>query len=125
MQIYVLPSMRISGPPSAQVVLLLQRRDESLSPDLIEQGRVDVILDLGADAGELRDGVLGADRLDIERRLQLVITVADRGQLRIGDLELLRQHLLRPLLIGEREVIALDSPAQKSLEPVAIGRGRA
>ena len=45
--------MRISGPPSAQVVLLLQRRDESLSPDLIEQGRVDVILDLGADAMSL------------------------------------------------------------------------
>src|SRR5262249_30897724 len=101
---------RIGRRSSAPEVFLLHLREETLALDLIEQARVDVILEFAAAARELGENVLGAllRRLEVGRGLRLEIVVSDVKDAAAGAVQLFRQRLLRARGVGEREVVALD-----------------
>src|SRR4030088_2139199 len=75
------------------------------------QSRIHVVLDpRAALSADLRDDVLSAldRRFHVAWCLQLEIGVADVDDPAVGELELLREHLLGELLVREPEVISLD-----------------
>src|SRR5262249_37708816 len=93
------PTASLLGP-----VLLLHRRDETIGAQLGEQRGVDIVVKVAAGIGgrhRLED-VLGAGRIDlgVRRGLGFEVGVALIDDLGIGELELLRQHLLGALLVG-------------------------
>src|SRR5229473_1668366 len=80
----------IAASPLA-LVFLRHRREITFGAQRIDEARVDIVLDLLAAAGELRQDVVGARPrdLDIGRRLRLEVVVGDVEDFRIADLELL------------------------------------
>ena len=87
----------------------------------VEQACIDIVADFLADIGKLLEDVLRArDRgFEILRRLRLEVVVGDVEDFRIADLQLLRQYFLGALLVGERDVIALDARLEKAREQIA------
>ena len=64
----------------------------------------------------------GRGRLDVRRREQLEVVVADVEDFRVGDAGLPRQHLLGALLVGQREIIALGGRPDEARQHVAAFR---
>src|ERR1700744_5662074 len=83
-------------------ILLCHRVEIAVLLQAIEDAGIDIILDLAAAAGKLRQDIFRAlaRRLDIGRRLLLEVVVADVDDLGVGDAELLGQHLLGALLVA-------------------------
>src|SRR5262249_2164305 len=105
-------------------VLLLHRRDEAFGAQLGEQRGVNIVVKVAAGIvgrPPFAD-VLGTGWIDlgVRRGLGFEVGVALVDDLGIGELELLRQHLLGALLVGDRQVIPFDRGAQKFLERVAV-----
>src|SRR5438874_6945160 len=93
------PATRIMGRIATRlgsVVLLLQLREKTFPLDLVEQARVDVIVEPAAVAWELRQDVLGAllGRVEIGRRLRLEVVVGDVDHARRRAMQLLGKRRL-------------------------------
>src|SRR5262249_7254774 len=105
-------------------VLILDRTDDASAAQLGEQRGVNIVVKFAAGiVGRHRfEDVLGTGWIDlgVRRGLGFEVGVALVDDLGIGELELLRQHLLGALLVGDRQVIAFDRGAQEFLERVAV-----
>src|SRR6476620_130790 len=96
---------------SFQRIRLLQLREIALLLELVDDAEIEVVVhvaaaDVGPDRLELLEHAPGAfDRgCCVARHQALEIGVGRRDDFRIAGLELLRDHLLCLLLVGESEV---------------------
>src|SRR5262245_23110623 len=108
---------------SFALIFLLHGREKTFAAERVQQAQVDVVLDLLAAAGKLRQEVLGALARDLEigRRLCLEVGIGDVEDFRIGDPELPGEHRLGAGLVREREIVALDRALEEACEHVAPG----
>src|SRR3954451_14140366 len=104
-------------PLSALAVSLLQRLEEVLALQRVENARVDVIGNVDAAARrKLRKNIRGsgAGRLDRRRRQLREIVVADVEDLGVARVGLSGQHLASAGAVADREIVSLGGRAQKA-----------